>query len=391
MTKEQIKEIESRDKPADHMMIYAPMGGIVIEKFKQQGDRVNTGERIYTVADLSHLWVRMHAFESDLMWLRYGQTATFTTDAYPGEEFVGRIAFIDPVLDDRTRTVDVRVNIDNTAKSVQTAADANLLAATDPIMPSVPIELQSLYEAAGRCRPETQERLYSVMRDRRTKRLAELQYRPDITAGLGWQAITGNNARSGVANGNDNLAFTIGINVPVWRDKLRAGVCEAEQRILESSRRHDVTRDDTMRMVRRLMVQARAAEQQLELFNDSIIPKSEQALQVSTADYRVDKVDFQTIMDNWSELLMFQLQVARLESNLLQTLASLERVVGCEPATLQLPTESIPPPLWNSRRKKRMSWSNDLTRDAWAIPCSGSITRKVSTWFNIATWMRNLG
>jgi Cu(I)/Ag(I) efflux system membrane fusion protein len=114
VTKEQIKEIESRDKPADHMMIYAPMGGIVIEKFKQQGDRVNTGERIYTVADLSHLWVRLHAFESDLMWLRYGQTATFTTDAYPGEEFVGRIAFIDPVLDDRTRTVNVRVNIDNT-------------------------------------------------------------------------------------------------------------------------------------------------------------------------------------------------------------------------------------------------------------------------------------
>jgi cobalt-zinc-cadmium efflux system outer membrane protein len=229
------------------------------------------------------------------------------------------------------------------AKSVQTAADANLLAATDPIIPSVPIELQSLYEAAGRFRPEIQERLYSVMRDRRTKRLAELQYRPDVTAGLGWQAITGNDALSRVANGNDNLAFTIGINVPIWRDKLRAGVCEAEQRILESSRRHDVTRDDTMRMVRRLMVQARAAEQQLELFNDSIIPKSEQALLVSTADYRVDKVDFQTIMDNWSELLMFQLQVARLESNLAQALASLERVIGCELATLPFETESIPP------------------------------------------------
>lgn len=113
LTKEQVAEIETRDKPSDQMMIYAPMGGIVIQKLKQEGDRVNTGERIYTVADLSHLWVRMDAYESDLMWLRYGQDVTFTTEAYPGEEFHGRIAFIDPTLDDRTRTVKVRVNIDN--------------------------------------------------------------------------------------------------------------------------------------------------------------------------------------------------------------------------------------------------------------------------------------
>lgn len=113
LTQDQIKEIESRDKPSDHTMIYAPMGGIVINKLKQEGDRVFTGERIYTVADLSHLWIRMDAYESDLMWLRYGQDVTFSTEAYPGEEFVGRIAFIDEFLDDQTRTVKVRVNIEN--------------------------------------------------------------------------------------------------------------------------------------------------------------------------------------------------------------------------------------------------------------------------------------
>lgn len=113
LTAEQIAEIEVRDKPTDHTLIHAPMGGIVVEKLRQEGDRVNTGDRIYTVADLSHLWVLLDAYESDMMWLRYGQSVTFTTEAYPGEEFTGRIAFIDPVLDDQTRTAKVRVNVDN--------------------------------------------------------------------------------------------------------------------------------------------------------------------------------------------------------------------------------------------------------------------------------------
>ena len=113
LTAEQIAEIEARDKPTDHTLIHAPMGGIVVEKLRQEGDRVNTGDRIYTVADLSQLWVLLDAYESDMMWLRYGQNVTFTTEAYPGEEFTGRIAFIDPVLDDQTRTAKVRVNIEN--------------------------------------------------------------------------------------------------------------------------------------------------------------------------------------------------------------------------------------------------------------------------------------
>ena len=113
MTPEQISQIEQQQRPTDHMTIYAPMGGIVIEKKRQEGDYVNTGERIYTVADLSWVWVRLDAYESDLPWLHYGQKVTFTTEAYPGEPFEGRIVFIDPVLNARTRTVKVRVNVPN--------------------------------------------------------------------------------------------------------------------------------------------------------------------------------------------------------------------------------------------------------------------------------------
>ncbi len=110
---EQIEEIKRRGTPTDQLTIHAPTSGIVIEKHANEGMYVQTGTKIYTIADLAVVWVFLDAYESDIPWLRYGQGVQFTTEAYPGEIFRGRIAFIDPVLDDRTRTVKVRVNVPN--------------------------------------------------------------------------------------------------------------------------------------------------------------------------------------------------------------------------------------------------------------------------------------
>ncbi|MHC4787778.1 MAG: efflux RND transporter periplasmic adaptor subunit, partial [Planctomycetota bacterium] len=113
LKEEQIRETERRGTASDHMTIYAPMSGTVVDKNAQEGMYVATGTRIYTIADLGHVWVKLDAYESDLVWLRYGQKVTFTTEAYPGETVVGRLAFIDPVVDPKTRTVRVRVNVPN--------------------------------------------------------------------------------------------------------------------------------------------------------------------------------------------------------------------------------------------------------------------------------------
>ncbi|MFT7638106.1 MAG: Cu(I)/Ag(I) efflux system membrane fusion protein [Candidatus Omnitrophota bacterium] len=114
ITEQQIKELEERKKPNDHMTIYATANGIVTKREVQQGDYIKTGSRIYSIVDLSNVWIKLDAYEADLQWLRHGQQVRFEAEAYPGDYFKGRISFISPVLDEMTRTVKVRVNIDNT-------------------------------------------------------------------------------------------------------------------------------------------------------------------------------------------------------------------------------------------------------------------------------------
>jgi Cu(I)/Ag(I) efflux system membrane fusion protein len=110
---EQIQEVEKTGQPTDHITITAPIGGIVIEKNANQGMYVDTGTKIYTIADLSQVWVKLDAYESDLVWLRYGQKVEIAVEAYPGEVFKGTISFISPTLDPQTRTIKLRVNVPN--------------------------------------------------------------------------------------------------------------------------------------------------------------------------------------------------------------------------------------------------------------------------------------
>ncbi len=110
---EQIDAILAAGVATDDFELRAPIGGIVTVKNVKEGDYVKTGDSLFRIADLCELWLHLEALESDLSKLRYGQSVEFTVDAWPGETFAGRIAFIAPGVDGRTRTVPVRVNVPN--------------------------------------------------------------------------------------------------------------------------------------------------------------------------------------------------------------------------------------------------------------------------------------
>ena len=110
---EQIRELEQRGQPSDHLTLYSPVSGVVIERAVDEGSYVREGDTILRIADLSELWLVLAAYESDLAWLLMGQTVEFEVPALPGERFEGQIAFVSPVVDPVTQTTQVRLNIDN--------------------------------------------------------------------------------------------------------------------------------------------------------------------------------------------------------------------------------------------------------------------------------------
>ena len=113
LTAEQIAGIEREGQVRDHVTFQAPIGGVVVEKDVREGQYVDAGQRMLTVADLRQVWVQLDAYESDLARLHAGQGVELEVEAYPGEKFTGTIAFMEPVLDPATRVVKVRVEVPN--------------------------------------------------------------------------------------------------------------------------------------------------------------------------------------------------------------------------------------------------------------------------------------
>ena len=109
----EVQAMERVDKPSERARIRTPFGGTVIERLATQGSYVETGSGLYRVADLSTLWVQLDAYESDLPVLKAGQEVSLTVQALPGEIFKGRVTFVDPILDPKTRTARVRIEVKN--------------------------------------------------------------------------------------------------------------------------------------------------------------------------------------------------------------------------------------------------------------------------------------
>jgi Cu(I)/Ag(I) efflux system membrane fusion protein len=113
LTEKQIAQIESSGKVKTDFEVYSNTSGIVTARRVNTGDHVSEGSVLFDIANLSNVWVLFDAYESDLPFLKVGNTISFNLQALPGINFSATIKFIDPVIDPINRVAKVRVEVGN--------------------------------------------------------------------------------------------------------------------------------------------------------------------------------------------------------------------------------------------------------------------------------------
>jgi Cu(I)/Ag(I) efflux system membrane fusion protein len=114
LSENQINKIEISGKVLENFPVYATVSGTVSEKLVEQGDYIKQGQPLLKIAKLNTVWANFDVYENQIDLFKKGQEVSIITNAYPDKEFKGKVSFIDPVLDTRTRTVKLRVVLNNT-------------------------------------------------------------------------------------------------------------------------------------------------------------------------------------------------------------------------------------------------------------------------------------
>lgn len=113
LTQSQIDQVLQKGKPIQEFPILANQSGYVVAKKATIGDHLTSGQALYDLTNLSTVWVLFDIYETDLQWINEGNEVEFTVSSYPGEEFTGKISYIDPTIDPKTRVAKARVVMNN--------------------------------------------------------------------------------------------------------------------------------------------------------------------------------------------------------------------------------------------------------------------------------------
>ena len=128
ISEEQIRELTRSGSTTRTLQVVSPVSGVVIHKMDQslEGMRLGPGMNVYKIADLSTIWVEIDVFEYQVQHLRLGQTARIEVDAFPGRNWQGRLIYLDPTVNAKTRTLKADVEIPNPDGNLRPEMYANV-------------------------------------------------------------------------------------------------------------------------------------------------------------------------------------------------------------------------------------------------------------------------
>ncbi len=146
----QIRELEKDRKVKKQLHIHSPFEGRVMRIGARKGQYVTPKDELYLIADLSRIWVNVDIFEDELRWLKLGNRADMRIRAQPGRVYAGKVTFIHPVLNRKSRTVQVRLEFDNIDLSLKPGMFANVTLYTDPQPNAVVVPSEAIVRSGSR-------------------------------------------------------------------------------------------------------------------------------------------------------------------------------------------------------------------------------------------------
>ncbi len=132
------------------LTLYAPAGGVVTRLGVRSGMKVEPNSNLYTIADLSRVWVLADIYEYELPWIELGQQATVELSYLPGESMRTEITYISPFLDPKTRTTEIRLELDNSAGKLKPEMFGNTLIEGSPRQDVLAIPTEAVIRSGTR-------------------------------------------------------------------------------------------------------------------------------------------------------------------------------------------------------------------------------------------------
>jgi outer membrane protein TolC len=200
-------------------------------------------------------------------------------------------------------------------------------------LPVVALDLEVLYELGKQNRQELKAALALIERSERSIDLAKKDFWPDFVVSAGFVNISDRDDPAGVLqpppdNGKNALSLSVGINIPIWRDKYEAGVQQAAEGLAADRAKYANARNQMEFSIRDRVIRLETLGEQVELFEGVLIPQAEEVLRSTEAAYETGQLGVLDLLDSERVLLDVRLMNARNYSDYLTALAELERAVG---------------------------------------------------------------
>ena len=203
----------------------------------------------------------------------------------------------------------------------------------EPSLPQVSLDLKELYELGERNRQELKAVGARIEKNEQAVELAKKGFWPDFSLGAGFINVGQRNDTAGLLlpppdNGKNAFNFSIGLNLPIWRNKYRAEELEATETLIAERRNYLSLRNEMEFSIRDQVIRLQTLLEQIDLFEKALIPQAEEALRSTESAYKTGQLRALDLLDSERMLLEVRLINARYYADYLAALSGLERAVG---------------------------------------------------------------